>query len=512
MSSNLLSFTLFFALSALVFAAFLGNDLAPDRISNLWNYGWNYYYSLRYHTDTYADKIRPVCETLAMSLSPASAVYYPGSAEYDAGISHWVSSSTEQSACSVEPANAQDVRAILRILGAARVPFAVKGGGRTAHLGFSSTPGVHITMCRFNKLSYDASHRTVSIGSGLPWDDVYKFLQPYNVSVAGGRVSGVGVAGFLLGGGLSWKTNQVGLAIDTIEAYELVLPDGTIKHVTAHTDEDLFFALKGGMNNFGIVTTFVVRTFPQTDIWGGVITVPSSELDAVNAAIADYATEVSDPLAALNAEYIYYMGNLIVRALVFYDAPTPPAGVFDKFFAIPNAMVEVSTTDFVAFNTHGLPATGGSRVTFSVTPIKKFSIPLLQAVASETLSWGQNLAPAFVMNIVEVFLPTYFSHGAASAYPPDRSKFDQPINTYIAWDSPDHTSVVHSAAGAMDKKFREVAEIDGQDITAAACYPNIAAPDTPLENMYGRNLDRLRHIKRVYDPEDVMGLAGGYKL
>lgn len=76
------------------------------------------------------------------------------------------------------------------------------------------------------------------------WDDVYSYLEPRGVNVLGGRVTGVGVAGFILGGGYSWKTNQYGLAIDTVQAFELVLPNGTMTTVTSNSNADLFFGLK----------------------------------------------------------------------------------------------------------------------------------------------------------------------------------------------------------------------------------------------------------------------------
>lgn len=79
---------------------------------------------------------------------------------------------------------------------------------------------------------------------------MYKALEPYSITVAGGRIYGVGVAGFSLGGGYSWISNSVGLAIDNIVSYELVLPSGQIVTVTATSYPDLFFGLKGGMNNF----------------------------------------------------------------------------------------------------------------------------------------------------------------------------------------------------------------------------------------------------------------------
>ena len=77
----------------------------------------------------------------------------------------------------------------------------MKGGGHTANPGFSSTPGVQIAMARFDAVTYDASAGTATIGAGLIWDDVYAALEPYDVNVVGGRVTGVGAAGFTLGGG-----------------------------------------------------------------------------------------------------------------------------------------------------------------------------------------------------------------------------------------------------------------------------------------------------------------------
>ena len=129
-------------------------------------------------------------------------------------------------------------------------------------------------MYKFSEVDYDADAGTATIGAGLIWDDVYAALAPYNVNVVGGRVTGVGVAGFSLGGGkchaacgagiralcrrrgaevvhscvpssgFSWKTNQHGLTIDTIVGYELVMPNGTITSVTADSDPDLFWGLK----------------------------------------------------------------------------------------------------------------------------------------------------------------------------------------------------------------------------------------------------------------------------
>ncbi len=81
------------------------------------------------------------------------------------------------------------------------MPFAVKGGGHATNPGFSSTPGVHISMTRFTDIVIREDHRIVEVGAGLTWTDVYKYLVPKGLNVVGGRLDGVGVAGLSLGGG-----------------------------------------------------------------------------------------------------------------------------------------------------------------------------------------------------------------------------------------------------------------------------------------------------------------------
>lgn len=89
----------------------------------------------------------------------------------------------------------------MRIIGETRTPFAIKGGGHATNPGFSSTSGVQISMTRFNNVTLNRAASTVEIGAGLVWDDVYRALDGTGLNVAGGRVAGVGVAGFILGGG-----------------------------------------------------------------------------------------------------------------------------------------------------------------------------------------------------------------------------------------------------------------------------------------------------------------------
>ena len=125
-------------------------------------------------------------------------------------------------------------------------------------------------------------------------------------------------------------------------------------------------------------------------------------------------------------------------------------------------------------------------------------------------NWGEDIlleSTALIAYEAELFLPTIFDHNATpSAYPASRAQGLMPLNIYFAWVSPDSDQRCQDA-------IRTSALNAGQsDISNVALYPNYAIFDTPLVNLYGVNLARLRAIKAAVDPENIMGLAGGFKL
>ncbi|KAJ7762660.1 FAD-binding domain-containing protein [Mycena metata] len=465
-------------------------------------------------TSISASNFTQVCSKIQRAISPASTVFYPGSANYTADNAHWATSSVQASACSVEPGTAADVSTILQILGSTRTPFGVKGGGHTTSLGFSSTTGVQISMSRFSSVTYNEQNQTATFGSGLIWDDVYAALEPHGVIVAGGRVSGVGVAGFTLGGGYNWLANQVGLTLDTVTAFELVKPTGQIVSVTASSDPDLFFAMRGTHNNFGIVTRFTLKAFKRDKVWGGVIAYGADQMPAVDAATARFATNNTDPKAQIITGPTFINGELQIDTVLFYDGTTQPVGVFDDFLAIPSTSQDLSTRSFLSLVKSGTPPVG-PRAAFHVTTVLEYSPAMVAAVLNETTFWGNKLLDQgefLVVTNIEVFLPSIYSHGIPSAFPPLRNAAYQPNLFYFSWNSSSSDAVFHAALKESADHLTNVAINLGQPVGDAALYPNYALYDTPLERLYGKNLPRLRAIKARVDPHNVMGLAGGFKL
>ena len=130
--------------------------------------------------------------------------------------------------------------------------------------------------------------------------------------------------------------------------------------------------------------------------------------------------------------------------------------------------------------------------------------------------WGKRISAldstALVNSAFEPFDSGLFSHGSPSAYPPDRSRAVFPSVLINTWSNASLDKTMADLLRDGAKTIRDVAIADGQDLSHAAVYVNYALFDTPLEDMYGGNLARLRRIKAKIDPEGVMDLAGGFKF
>ncbi|KAG8158622.1 hypothetical protein KVR01_011744 [Diaporthe batatas] len=248
---------------------------------------------------TAVPKEPPSTSTMADSLYDAglaSQVLLPSDPDY-AGRedSYWCNDAKLGPACIVRPRSADEVSTALKALVSAGHQFAVRSGGHMSWAGANNIAnGITIDLGLINHVNVDAASETVNIGPGGRWRDVYHELHKHNYTVAGGREANVGVGGFLLGGGLAFLNSQRGFACDDIISYEVVLADGSI--VTADKDHHarLFRALKGGSNNFGIVTNFRMNMLSNNKIWGGLTISPKEYISSSIDAMHNFTTKVKD--------------------------------------------------------------------------------------------------------------------------------------------------------------------------------------------------------------------------
>ena len=183
--------------------------------------------------------------------------------------------------------------------------FAIRGGGHTPWAGSANIDrGVTIDMRRIKSISVNREKTEAKVGAGAIWEDVHREMDRQGLSIIGGRASSVGVGGLTIGGmsnfnsetfttltrvigGISYFSPRKGFACDNVVNYEIVLADGRIVNANARTNSDLWLALKGGSNNFGIVTRFDLKAFKQGNFWGGTILYGDDASPALLKAFAD---------------------------------------------------------------------------------------------------------------------------------------------------------------------------------------------------------------------------------
>ncbi|CAE6515116.1 unnamed protein product, partial [Rhizoctonia solani] len=200
------------------------------------------------------------CDRLTASLSREKVFKKLNPGYTLENIKYWSSTCMLKPSCIVVPQSSSDVSTAVKILTTNNCQFAIRGGGHTANPGWAGTnSGVLISLSKLNTIKLSEDKASVVIGAGNRWGDVYAKIGEHGVTVTGGRISSVGVSGFLLGGGLSFLMHKEGFAANNVLSYEIVLANGTVATVTKTSAGDLFKALKGGTGNFGIASSFTLQ-------------------------------------------------------------------------------------------------------------------------------------------------------------------------------------------------------------------------------------------------------------
>ncbi|KAI8948327.1 FAD binding domain-containing protein [Xylaria longipes] len=251
--------------------------------------------------------------------------------------------------CILMPTTTEEVAAIVSILATNNESFAIKSGGHNPNNYFASIDGGPlISTKKLDEVILDPVAQTVRVGPGNRWDDVSAALDGSGYTAVGGRIGNVGVGGYMLGGGLSFMSTEYGWAANSVLEYELVLANASVVQVTESQHPDLFMALKGGGNNFGIVTSYLLQAYPQGDVWGGNLIFDATPEVTKNilAAVRDFTENYDDEKAGIIVTAERTLATLLDIWVIFlyYNGPERPAGVFDKFFDISNFTLNTCKT------------------------------------------------------------------------------------------------------------------------------------------------------------------------
>lgn len=193
----------------------------------------------------------------------------PNDAGYESARLVYNASIDKRPTLIVRAIDVADVVAAIDFARTNRMLVAIRGGGHNgAGLG-TCEGGIVIDLSAMKGVRVDPASRTVRVAAGCLWGDVDHATHPFGLAVPCGFISSTGVAGLTLGGGIGYLTREYGLTIDNLISADVVLADGTIVTASAESNSDLFWALRGGGGNFGVVTSFEFRGHPVRTVYAG---------------------------------------------------------------------------------------------------------------------------------------------------------------------------------------------------------------------------------------------------
>ncbi|KAH7391675.1 hypothetical protein BKA64DRAFT_747181 [Cadophora sp. MPI-SDFR-AT-0126] len=264
---------------------------------------------------------------------------------------------TQKPACVVLPSSAEDVSIAVKVLsmgfkiGLQSCEFAIRSGGHTPWANLNNIDdGATLDLSNLNQVTPNADGTVVGVGPWNRWEDVYSVLDPMNLTALGGRSRTIGVGGLVMSAGMSFFSARYGLPCDNVANFEVVLSNGSIVNANAASNSDLHRALKGGSNNFGVVTRLDLNAY-----------------DLVSS-FSKYAnSEGADEYAQLQILYGIFGPVIIVMSMQHYPKPeAPPEPVFGAISALTttNTFRIASQKNFTV-EQESIPDGGTTRRAFS---------------------------------------------------------------------------------------------------------------------------------------------------
>lgn len=407
----------------------------------------------------------------------------------------------------VQPRIPEDVSATIKYCVAKGIPFVAVGGGHSTSQSNCTDNGIAIDLRTNMKLvTVDPAAKTIAAQGGANWQEVDEAGAEHGLATVGGTVNHTGIGGLSLGGGYGWLSGKYGLTCDNMVSATVVLADGRTVTASESEEPDLFWALRGAGQSFGIVTEFVYKAYEQGPVFGGVLVFPG--LDKLEG-IVDFVNklhETNDGNQAVTWGFSApppHNAPAVLTALFYNGTEEKAREFFQPLYALEPAVDMTSPIPYEQMNgILNATAPYGGRKLFGGS---NFMMPLEKS---------------FVRQLAEQFFEIILSEDRATEsailfecipgskireIPNDAMAFANRGEFYsfgLLWKWYDP---------ALDAKFRQhnrkIADFvreqagtkDAQDVGQ---YSNYVGADEKTERVFGRNTGKLRHLKAKYDPDN----------
>lgn len=438
-------------------------------------------------------------------------VVLPDDESYDAVRQVWNAMHDRRPAVIVRALGASDVVAAVRFGREQGLPIAVRGGGHSVAGHGTVDDGVVIDLSLMQGVRVDPARHTVSAEPGVTLGGLDRETQLHGLAVPIGVISGTGLAGLTLGGGVGWLTRAYGLTLDNLLSADVVTADGRIAHASQDEEPDLFWGLRGGGGNFGIVTSFEFRAYrhgPQV-FAGNFIYERAKWADALRT-FDFWAAELPDAMTSIvtfitpPAEWELGDETLMLLGFTWAGSDThAAAGHVERLrAALPPDIEVIEPTRWVDWQSAAdeiFPK--GVRAYWKNLSLDRLDDDAIDAIvaAADSLparrsGFDLHLMGGGVSRVAE----------EATAFPNRSAGYW--LNMYAVWDSPDDDEAGKGWASASYAALRPHAAA-GEYVNFLGSSAGDADADSAALTAYGEaKLSRLRALKRRWDPDNVFRL------
>ena len=397
-------------------------------------------------------------------------------------------------------ATTEDVAAAVRFATGSGLEIAVRGGGHNVAGRSVSEGGLMIDLSRMRAVSVDAEAKTARAQGGALWSDLNTAAHEHGLAVTGGVISSTGIGGYTLGGGLGWLMSTQGLAADNLIGVELVTATGEVLQVDDESHPDLMWALRGGGGNFGVATALTFRLRHQPMVVGGLIVHPIERAGDMLRFYREAAEKCPDELTVF-AALVHApdgSGMKVAGMLVCHTDPDRADADLTPFLEWgPPVMVEVGPMPYPVMNTlldEGYPK-GALNYWLS-----SFTTGITDELIDTVVKRFETVPSPMSAILFEHF------HGQVTRIDPTATAVphrEPGWNLLVPSEWMDPSNTVRNIEWTKDT-FAAVTE----QLRNARWlnYLGDDQADDAIRAAYGPNYERLRDVKRRYDPGNVFHL------